>query len=165
MRDNRRGTIGEGRGGRACTENSCASMASFAAVCGQVCHFHTGREYRLRKLAQALPTAAEHSMWMAASTRPWTGPERSLRRTCITLLNSINPFRIEGQIGIVFENLQTAGLVSAGLVLIRRKPWNNSVSAKGSDSPARDNRQNSKNSSIQRGRRQPLYRMWKNSPA
>ncbi|MFQ6089866.1 MAG: threonine synthase, partial [Candidatus Bipolaricaulia bacterium] len=94
----------------ASTGNTSASMAAYAALAGLAAIvFIPEGGVALGKLAQALAYGAKTLQVRG----DFDAAMRLVRRVCdelgIYLLNSLNPFRIEGQKSIVFETIQQLG--------------------------------------------------------
>lgn len=94
----------------ASTGNTSASMAAYAALAGlRALVFIPEGEIAYGKLAQALAYGAQTLQVRG----DFDAAMRLVREVCnalgITLLNSLNPFRVEGQKTIIFELLQQRG--------------------------------------------------------
>lgn len=94
----------------ASTGNTAASMASYAALAGLVAVvFVPVGKVALGKLSQALAYGALTLEVEGDFDAAMALVERCSRELGIYLLNSVNPFRIEGQKTIVFEIVQELG--------------------------------------------------------
>src|SRR5215211_5719660 len=94
----------------ASTGNTSASLASYAAHAGmRALVFVPAGQVALGKLAQSLAYGARTLMVRGDFDACLALVQEASRRLGIYLLNSINPFRIEGQKTIVFEILQQLG--------------------------------------------------------
>ncbi len=91
----------------ASTGNTSASMASYASLAGmEALVFIPDGEIAFGKLAQALAFGARTIQIAGDFDDAMRIVQEVCARESIYLLNSINPFRIEGQKAIVFELLQ-----------------------------------------------------------
>jgi len=91
----------------ASTGNTAASMAAYAAMAGmRAVVFVPAGKIALGKLAQALAYGARTIQIEADFDSAMHLVEQVCRKRNIYLLNSLNPFRIEGQKAIGFEILQ-----------------------------------------------------------
>ena len=91
----------------ASTGNTSASMASYAAHAGmQGIVFLQDQQIALGKLAQGIAYGATCLQISADFDRNLELVQQAGERLGIYLLNSINPFRLEGQKSIMFEALQ-----------------------------------------------------------
>ncbi len=91
----------------ASTGNTSASMASYAALAGmEAIVFIPEGKIAYGKLAQALAYGARTLEIPGDFDTAMAMVQEVCRREGIYLLNSVNPFRIEGQKAIVFELLQ-----------------------------------------------------------
>jgi len=117
----------------ASTGNTSASMASYAAIAGmRALVFIPDGNIAYGKLSQALAYGAR-TLQLAGD---FDAAMRTVVEVCeseqIYLLNSVNPFRIEGQKAIVFELLQELGWkVPDWIVLPGGNLGNNSALSKG----------------------------------
>ncbi|MGY4707650.1 threonine synthase [Candidatus Bipolaricaulota sp. J31] len=94
----------------ASTGNTAASMAAYAALAGLTAVvFVPAGKVALGKLAQALAYGALTLEVEGDFDAAMALVQESCRELGIYLLNSLNPFRIEGQKTIVFEILQDLG--------------------------------------------------------
>ncbi len=94
----------------ASTGNTSASMAAYAAVAGMTAFvFVPAGKVASGKLAQALAYGAKTIEIEADFDRAMALVEEVARREDLYLLNSVNPFRIEGQKAIAFELLHDLG--------------------------------------------------------
>jgi len=99
--------LGARRVACASTGNTSASMASYAALAGmEAVVFIPDGEIAYGKLAQALAFGARTIQIAGDFDDAMRLVEAVCEREGIYLLNSINPFRIEGQKAIAFELLQ-----------------------------------------------------------
>ena len=117
----------------ASTGNTSASMASYAAVAGMRAFvFIPEGNVALGKLCQALAYGARTLQLAGDFDAAMRAVEQVCARENIYLLNSINPFRIEGQKAIGFELLQDLDWrVPDWIVLPGGNLGNNSAIAKG----------------------------------
>jgi len=117
----------------ASTGNTSASMASYAAVGGmQAIVFIPEGNIAYGKLSQALAYGARTLQLAGDFDAAMRVVEQVCNEENIYLLNSINPFRIEGQKAIGFEMLQDLGWkVPDWIVLPGGNLGNNSAIAKG----------------------------------
>jgi len=91
----------------ASTGNTSASMASYAARAGmQGILFLQNEHIALGKLAQGIAYGATCLQIRADFDRNMALAQEVAQRLGIYLLNSVNPFRLEGQKTIIFEALQ-----------------------------------------------------------
>ena len=91
----------------ASTGNTSASMASYAALAGmQGIIFLQNQQIALGKLAQGIAYGGVCLQINADFDRNMALTLEASRRLGIYVLNSINPFRLEGQKSIMFEALQ-----------------------------------------------------------
>ena len=94
----------------ASTGNTSASLASYAAHAGmQALVFVPAGQVALGKLAQSLAYGARTLMVRGDFDACLALVQEASTRLGIYLLNSINPFRVEGQKTIVFEILEQLG--------------------------------------------------------
>ena len=94
----------------ASTGNTAASMASYAALAGlPAIVFIPEGKVALGKLAQALAYGAKTLEVKGDFDVAMRLVQESCRKLGIYLLNSLNPFRIEGQKTIIFETIQQLG--------------------------------------------------------
>ena len=99
--------LGMGRVACASTGNTSASMASYAAQAKmQGIIFLQNQQIALGKLAQGIAFGATCLQVNADFDRNMELVHQASERLGIYLLNSINPFRLEGQKSIMFEALQ-----------------------------------------------------------
>ncbi len=125
--------LGMDRVACASTGNTSASMASYASIAGMRAFvFIPAGNIALGKLSQALAYGAR-TLQLAGD---FDAAMRLVERVCATekiyLLNSVNPFRIEGQKAIGFELLQDLGWrVPDWIVLPGGNLGNNSAISKG----------------------------------
>ena len=99
--------LGLGRVACASTGNTSASMASYAAHAGmQGVIFLQDRQIALGKLAQGIAFGAICLQIKADFDRNLELARQVADRLGIYILNSVNPFRLEGQKSIMFETLQ-----------------------------------------------------------
>lgn len=99
--------LGLGRVACASTGNTSASMASYAAHAGmQGVIFLQDRQIALGKLAQGIAFGATCLQIKADFDRNLELARQVADRLGIYILNSVNPFRLEGQKSIMFETLQ-----------------------------------------------------------
>ncbi|MYD10953.1 MAG: threonine synthase [Chloroflexi bacterium] len=99
--------LGATRVACASTGNTSASMASYAAYAGmQGIVFLQNQEIAMGKLAQGIAYGAKCVQINADFDRNMALVRQVSERLGIYVLNSINPFRLEGQKTIVFEALQ-----------------------------------------------------------
>ena len=99
--------LGAGRVACASTGNTSASMASYAAVAGmEALVFIPAGKIAYGKLAQSLAYGARTIQIPGDFDAAMRLVERVCAERGIYLLNSVNPFRIEGQKAIAFELLQ-----------------------------------------------------------
>lgn len=125
--------LGKTRVACASTGNTSASMASYAATAGmRALVFIPEGRIAYGKLAQALAYGA-HTLQIAGDfDAAMTLVEQVCERAGVYLLNSVNPFRIEGQKTIAFELLQDLGWrVPDWIVLPGGNLGNSSAIAKG----------------------------------
>ena len=117
----------------ASTGNTSASMASYAAIAGMRAFvFIPEGNIALGKLSQALAYGARTLQLAGDFDAAMRLVEQVCNRENIYLLNSINPFRIEGQKAIGFELLQDLEWqVPDWIVLPGGNLGNNSAIAKG----------------------------------
>jgi threonine synthase len=117
----------------ASTGNTSASMAAYAAQAGMKAYvFIPEGKIAYGKLAQALAYGARTIQIAGDFDRAMQLVEEVARREGIYLLNSINPFRIEGQKAIAFELLQDLSWeVPDWIVVPGGNLGNNSALAKG----------------------------------
>ncbi len=117
----------------ASTGNTSASMASYAAVAGmEALVFIPEGNIAYGKLAQSLAYGARTIQIPGDFDEAMKLVERVCAQRGIYLLNSINPFRIEGQKAIAFELLQDLGWeVPDWIVLPGGNLGNSSAIAKG----------------------------------
>src|SRR6185436_10061543 len=102
--------IGARAVGCASTGNTSASLASYAAHAGiPALVFVPVGQVALGKLAQSLAYGARRLMVRGDFDACLALVQEASSRLGIYLLNSINPFRIEGQKTIVFEMLEQLG--------------------------------------------------------
>ncbi len=102
--------IGAGAVACASTGNTAASMAAYAALAGlRAVVFVPAGKVALGKLAQALAYGALTLEVEGDFDAAMSLVQESCRELGIYLLNSVNPFRIEGQKTIVFEIVQDLG--------------------------------------------------------
>ncbi len=125
--------LGMSRVACASTGNTSASMASYAAVAGmEALVFIPEGKIAYGKLAQSLAYGARTVQIPGDFDAAMKLVERVCAERGIYLLNSINPFRIEGQKAIAFELLQDlAWQVPDWLVLPGGNLGNSSAIAKG----------------------------------
>lgn len=125
--------LGSTRVACASTGNTSASMASYAALVGMRAYvFIPEGKIAHGKLSQALAYGAR----TIQIDDDFDGAMRLVQEVCaardVYLLNSVNPFRIEGQKAIVFEILQDLDwVVPDWIVLPGGNLGNNSAIAKG----------------------------------
>lgn len=94
----------------ASTGNTSASMASYAAQAGMSAYvFIPEGKIALGKLSQALAYGAKTIQVEGNFDRAMLIAEEACRRAGAYLLNSLNPFRLEGQKAVGFELLQSLG--------------------------------------------------------
>ena len=94
----------------ASTGNTSASLASYAALAGlEGIVFFENREIALGKLAQAIAHGATCIQVSADFDRNLELVRSISEELGIYVLNSVNPFRLEGQKSIVFELVQQLG--------------------------------------------------------
>src|SRR5215210_4066451 len=94
----------------ASTGNTSASLASYAAHAGiPALVFVPAGQVALGKLAQSLAYGARTLMVKGDFDACLSLVQQASTRLGIYLLNSINPFRVEGQKTIVFETLEQLG--------------------------------------------------------
>ncbi len=117
----------------ASTGNTSASMASYAARCGMgAVVFIPDGKITYGKLAQALAYGAKTIQIAGDFDDAMVLVESLCKTEDIYLLNSVNPFRIEGQKAIGFEIMQDLGWkVPDWIVLPGGNLGNNSALAKG----------------------------------
>ena len=117
----------------ASTGNTSASLASYAAVAGmEALVFIPEGKIAFGKLAQTLAYGARTLQIAGGFDEAMKLVEQVCREHDIYLLNSVNPFRIEGQKAIAFELLQDLGWkVPDWVVLPGGNLGNNSALAKG----------------------------------
>lgn len=117
----------------ASTGNTSASMAAYAAQAGMTAYvFVPQGQIAYGKLAQSLAYGARTLQIQGDFDRAMQLVEQVAAREGIYLLNSINPFRIEGQKAIAFELLQDLDWqVPDWLVVPGGNLGNNSALAKG----------------------------------
>jgi threonine synthase len=102
--------LGMARVACASTGNTSASMASYAATAGmEALVFIPAGKIAYGKLAQALAYGARTVQIEGDFDDAMRMVERVCARDGVYLLNSVNPFRIEGQKAIAFELLQDLG--------------------------------------------------------
>jgi threonine synthase len=127
------GLLGVDRVACASTGNTSASMAAYAAAAGmEALVFIPEGNIAYGKLSQALAYGA-HTLQIAGD---FDDAMRLVEQVCasrrIYLLNSVNPFRIEGQKAIAFELLQDLGWrLPDWIVLPGGNLGNNSAISKG----------------------------------
>ncbi|MEM6927350.1 MAG: threonine synthase, partial [Myxococcota bacterium] len=125
--------LGRGRVACASTGNTSASMASYAAIAGMQAYvFVPAGKVAFGKLSQAIAYGARTIQLEGDFDRAL----QLVREVCDTrdvyLVNSVNPFRIEGQKAIGFEILQDLGwTVPDWIVLPGGNLGNNTAIAKG----------------------------------
>ena len=98
-----------GKGAVACasTGNTSASMAAYAAPCGMRAYvFIPEGKIAYGKLGQSLAYGAKTIQIRGNFDAAMTLVEQACRERDVYLVNSMNPFRIEGQKSIAFELLQ-----------------------------------------------------------
>jgi len=117
----------------ASTGNTSASMASYAALAGLDAYvFVPQGKIATGKLSQAIAYGAHTLQIEGDFDDAMTLVEQVCQQAGIYLLNSINPFRIEGQKAIAFELLQDLGWqVPDWIVLPGGNLGNNTAIAKG----------------------------------
>ncbi len=117
----------------ASTGNTSASMASYAATAGmEAIVFIPAGKIAYGKLAQALAYGARTVQIDGGFDDAMRLVERLAAREGIYLLNSVNPFRVEGQKAIGFELLQDLGwAVPDWIVVPGGNLGNSSAIAKG----------------------------------
>lgn len=94
----------------ASTGNTSASLASYAALAGlEGIVFFENREIALGKLAQAIAYGATCIQVSADFDRNLELVRSISEELGIYVLNSVNPFRLEGQKSIIFEAIQQLG--------------------------------------------------------
>lgn len=94
----------------ASTGNTSASLASYAALAGlEGIVFFENREIALGKLAQAIAYGATCIQVSADFDRNLELVRTISEELGIYVLNSVNPFRLEGQKSIIFEVIQQLG--------------------------------------------------------
>ena len=94
----------------ASTGNTSASLASYAALAGlEGIVFFENREIALGKLAQAIAYGATCIQVSADFDRNLELVRSISEELGIYVLNSVNPFRLEGQKSIIFETIQQLG--------------------------------------------------------
>ena len=102
--------LGMDRVACASTGNTSASLASYAASAGMEALIFTPAGYiAAGKLCQALAYGARNIQIEGDFDAAMTLVQEVCREEGIYLLNSINPFRVEGQKAIAFELLQDRG--------------------------------------------------------
>ncbi len=149
----------------ASTGNTSASMASYASACGlgAVIFIPSGK-IAYGKLAQALAYGGITLQIEGNFDNAMALVQEVCRELNIYLLNSINPFRIEGQKAIVFELLQQLDWqVPDWIVIPGGNLGNNSAFSKGLMELKEIGviEQIPKIAVIQAEGANPLYRMWK----
>jgi threonine synthase len=117
----------------ASTGNTSASMASYAAACGMTAYvFIPEGNVAFGKLSQALAYGARTIQIAGDFDAAMRLVEQVCARGGVYLLNSVNPYRIEGQKAIAFELLQDlAWEVPDWIVLPGGNLGNSSAIAKG----------------------------------
>ena len=125
--------LGMRRAACASTGNTSASMASYAAIAGMdAVVFVPEGQIALGKLSQALAYGARTLQIAGDFDTAMRLVSEVCARASIYLLNSINPFRIEGQKAIGFELLQDLGWqVPDWIVLPGGNLGNNTAIVKG----------------------------------
>jgi len=125
--------LGKARVACASTGNTSASMASFAAACGmEAIVFIPDGQIAYGKLSQALAFGARTLQIDGDFDAAMALVEDLCTQESTYLLNSVNPFRIEGQKSIGFELLQDMGWeVPDWIVLPGGNLGNSSAIAKG----------------------------------
>ena len=117
----------------ASTGNTSASMASYAAACGMTAYvFIPEGNVAFGKLSQALAYGARTIQIAGDFDAAMRLAEEVCARHGVYLLNSVNPYRIEGQKAIAFELLQDLSWdVPDWIVLPGGNLGNSSAIAKG----------------------------------
>jgi threonine synthase len=125
--------LGMDRVACASTGNTSASMASYAAIAGMRAYvFIPEGNIAYGKLSQALAYGARTLQLAGDFDAAMRVVEQVCNQENIYLLNSINPFRIEGQKAIAFELVQDLGWkVPDWIVLPGGNLGNNSAISKG----------------------------------
>ena len=99
--------LGMARVACASTGNTSASMAAYASVAGmEGIVFFQNKQIALGKLSQAIAYGATCVQINADFDRNMELVRQVAERLGVYVLNSVNPFRLEGQKAIIFETLQ-----------------------------------------------------------
>ena len=150
----------------ASTGNTSASLAAYAALAGMECLvFIPEGKIAYGKLAQALAYGAKTIQIEGDFDEAMKLVEEVSKEFNIYLLNSINPFRIEGQKAIVFEILQQLDWQTPDwIVLPGGNLGNNSALSKGLKElyQLKIIEKIPRIAVIQAEGANPLYQMWKN---
>ncbi len=102
----------------ASTGNTSASAAAYAAASGLACRVVVpDGKVALGKLAQAVAHGARIIVLRGNFDAALDAVRALAERTSIALVNSVNPYRIEGQKTAAFEIIETLGRVPEGLAL------------------------------------------------
>ncbi|MCI0659849.1 MAG: threonine synthase, partial [Acidobacteria bacterium] len=125
--------LGAGSVACASTGNTSASMAAYAARAGmKAIVFVPSGQVSLSKLAQALDYGAMVIQIEGGFDEAMQLVREVAKQTTLYLLNSVNPFRLEGQKTIAFELLQQRGwIVPDRIVVPGGNLGNSSAIAKG----------------------------------
>jgi len=102
----------------ASTGNTSASAAAYCAAAGIACRVVVPEgKVALGKMAQALAHGARIVMLKGNFDEALTAVRRLSEQLPIALVNSVNPYRLEGQKTAAFEVLEALGRVPHGLAL------------------------------------------------
>jgi threonine synthase len=102
----------------ASTGNTSASAAAYAAAAGLLCRVVVpDGKVALGKLAQAIAHGARVVVLRGNFDAALEAVRALAERTPIALVNSVNPYRIEGQKTAAFEIIESLGRVPEGLAL------------------------------------------------
>src|SRR5690606_8223845 len=102
--------LGMSRVACASTGNTSASLAAYAALAGmEGVVFFENKQIALGKLAQAIAYGGTCVQISADFDRNLELVREISEKLGIYVLNSVNPFRLEGQKSIMFETIQQLG--------------------------------------------------------